>query len=239
MNSMSGMSDMISSTSSSMNMASMISSSVASASTSTVASATSHDPSIPTYTGGSMDDMMDMDMNTYLVTDYSDYPVIFKNLKASSKAAAFGIFCVLFFAAFVFRGLAFLNAYLEQRVFHNYTNAVIVQNDPCACDPDSELDQKGDDNAVSTVGGTHKSFGRILKELFMPGMREWKKDLVRLIIAFVSAMIGYGLMLAAMSFVVLYFFAICLGLAFSEVFFNRLGIAMGINRAASSHASLH
>jgi len=186
-----------------------------------------------------MDDMMDMDMNTHLVTDYTDYPVIFKNLKASSGAAAFGIFCVLFFAAFAFRGLAFLNAYLEQRVFHNYTNAVIVQNDPCVCDPGSELEQKVDDSPISTVDKTHKSFGHILKEVFMPGMREWKKDFVRLIIAFISAMIGYGLMLAAMSFIVLYFFAICLGLAFSEVFFNRLGIAMRINCAASSHASLH
>ncbi|VEU19434.1 DEKNAAC100506 [Brettanomyces naardenensis] len=191
----------------------------------------------------SANDMGGMDMssmNEYLTTKYNGYPVLFKTLKASSGGVAFGIFVLIFFTCFAFRGFSFLGAYLEQRVFHNYSNSVIVEKDDCACDPASDSDQKYPGASDSTLPEhVHKSFGTILRELLFPGMNELGKDIIRLLLAFVVAMLGYALMLVAMSFVLLYFFAICAGLAFSEVFFNRLGIVLEINRAIGPCTSLH
>ncbi|KAG7813152.1 hypothetical protein KL921_000698 [Ogataea angusta] len=193
-----------------------------------------------------MDMSMDMSMNYYLTTQYHHYPVIFHTLRAGSGAGAFGIFCVLFFGAVFFRGLFFLSAYLEQRVFHNLTNAVLIQEiDNCACDP--EEDQKtqptGATSATGAPGGTLNAkslgLGKIVKQTFCPGLGELKRDFIRLLIAFTAAMFGYALMLAAMSFVLLYFFAICLGMAFGEIFFNRLSIVLGINKNSSLCGSLH
>ncbi|GMF05527.1 unnamed protein product [Ambrosiozyma monospora] len=79
----------------------------------------------------------------------------------------------------------------------------------------------------------------MLRQLFFPGLAESGKDIIRLLIAFVSAMFGYALMLAAMSFVILYFFAACLGIAFGEVFFNRLSIVLGINKNSALCGALH
>ncbi|KAG7757647.1 hypothetical protein KL911_000623 [Ogataea haglerorum] len=180
---------------------------------------------------------MDMEMNYYLTTHYNHYPVIFHNLRASSGAGAFGIFCVLFFGAIFFRGLFFLSAYLEQRVFHNLTNAVLIEEiDNCACVP--EEDQKHLPSG-GTLSVKSLSLGKIISQTFCPGLGELKRDFIRLLIAFTATMFGYALMLAAMSFVLLYFFAICLGMAFGEILFNRLSIVLGINKNSSLCGSLH
>ncbi|KAG7877335.1 hypothetical protein KL938_004091 [Ogataea parapolymorpha] len=188
----------------------------------------------------SMDGMgmsMDMNMNYYLTTHYDRYPVIFHTLRASSGAGAFGIFCVLFFGAVFFRGLFFLSAYLEQRVFHNLTNAVLIQEiDNCACDPEED---KKHDPSGGTLSAKSLGLGKIIRQTLCPGLGELKRDFIRLLIAFTATMFGYALMLAAMSFVVLYFFAICLGMAFGEIIFNRLSIVLGINKNSSLCGSLH
>ncbi|QPG76930.1 hypothetical protein FOA43_004324 [Brettanomyces nanus] len=158
---------------------------------------------------------------------------------ASSKASAFGIFCVIFFTCFAFRAFIFLGAYLEQRVFHNYTNSVIIDKEDCTCDPVSDSDQKFQAATKALGAPIDKSFGQIIKEICLPGMNEVYKDVIRLLVAFVVSMLGYALMLAAMSFFILYFFAVCLGLAFGEVFFNRLAIVLGVNRSVGPCTGLH
>lgn len=65
------------------------------------------------------------------------------------------------------------------------------------------------------------------------------RDVIRLLLAFTIVMFGYAIMLAAMSFVLTYFFAICLGLAFADVFFNRLAIILDINKNAGTCSSFH
>ncbi|KAH3664052.1 hypothetical protein OGAPHI_004766 [Ogataea philodendri] len=186
----------------------------------------------------STDSSMDMEgMNSYLVTSYNKYPVVFHTLRASSGGEAFGIFCVLFFSAVFLRGLFFLSAYLEQKVFHNLTNAVLIQElDNCACGPEKDEEGTGNGGSVSV-----RSLGlaKIFKFTFFPGFGELKRDIIRLLIAFTATMFGYALMLAAMSFILLYFFAICLGIAFGEVFFNRLSIVLNINKNSSLCGQLH
>ncbi|ODV86663.1 hypothetical protein CANARDRAFT_27087 [[Candida] arabinofermentans NRRL YB-2248] len=193
-----------------------------------------------TSTSSSMDmsDMSDMSMNYYLTKNYDNYPVLFKQLTASSAAGAFGIFVFIFFLAFALRGLFFLSAYLEQKVFHNYTNSVLIQEiDNCACGPSESDEKEGGSKSSSTFGNSNVAI--VLKKTMFPGLSELGKDAVRLVIAFVAAMFGYALMLATMSFVLPYFFAACLGIAFGEVFFNRLSIVLEINKNSSMCGSLH
>lgn len=178
-----------------------------------------------------------MSMNMWLTTRYKNTPVVFKTLTASTGAKAFGIFCVLFFSAFAFRGLMFLSSYLEQAVFHNYTNAVIVEED-CGCDDDLS-DPESKPIATQRTNPNHLTFLQIMKKMFLLSPTEIFQDVIRLLLAFTIVMFGYALMLAAMSFVLIYFFAICLGLAFGEMFFNRLAIVLNINKTLGACAGLH
>lgn len=181
-----------------------------------------------TSSSDSSDSADTMRMSMWMTSSYSYTPVFFKSLEAHSGAAAFGIFCVLFFSSFFFRGLLFLSSYLEQAVFRNYANVITVEE--CECGPLSI-----NDDEKQSADKTHQmkklSFGQILKDLFWISPKELFHDIIRLLLAFTTVMFAYALMLASMSLVVLYFFAICLGLAFGEVFFNRLSIILGINKA--------
>ncbi|VEU23240.1 DEKNAAC104376 [Brettanomyces naardenensis] len=198
-------------------------------------------------TDSSSSDMSMMMMNEYFTSYYKDYPVLFKNLHANSRASAFGIFVLIFVACFFFRGFGFLGSYLEHNIFHNYTNSVLVEKEDCECDPAEESDggkKIGPEHETTTTplllsSHSNKSYTQILKELFFPGMVELCKDSIRLVIAFVVVMIGYALMLTTMSFVLVYFFAVCSGLAFSEVFFNRLAIVLGVNRTGGPCSGMH
>ncbi|AWU75690.1 uncharacterized protein C5L36_0B09320 [Pichia kudriavzevii] len=176
-----------------------------------------------------------MSMTMFMSTKYDNVPVFFRSLHAQTGAAAFGIFCVLFFCSFFFRALVFLSAYLEQCVFHNYSNTIIMEDD-CECG-ESETEVKG--TPPPPQNPPVPPFGVIIKKMLWMGPNEFFRDIVRLLIAFTMVMFGYGIMLAAMSFVLTYFFAICLGLAFAEVFFNRLSMILGVNKAFGACAGLH
>lgn len=201
-------------------------------STSTSSTATS--TSTMDMSGMDMDSGNDstMSMTMWMTTKYRDTPVFFRTLDAHSGAAAFGIFCVLFFCSFFFRGLIFLSSYLEQAVFHNYSNTIIVEED-CDCSPDDDKQSPGPSTPAAPP------FGEIIRKLFWMGPRELMHDVIRLLLAFTIVMFGYAIMLAAMSFVILYFFAICLGLSFGEIFFNRLSIILNINKSFGACSGLH
>ena len=217
---------------------SSMTSSVASMSMPTITSITSS-----MSTMSSMDGMDGMDMSgnssmtmtMWMTTRWKDAPVFFKTLEAHSSGAAFGIFCVLFFSCFFFRGLIFLSSYLEQEVFHNFSNTIVVEED-CECGPEDSIDKKSVPDAFRKPNLT---FGQVISKLFNIGLKDLYQDFIRLVLAFTIVMFGYAIMLAAMSFVVLYFFAICLGLAFGEIFFNRLAIILNVNKAFGACSGLH
>ncbi|OWB80646.1 hypothetical protein B5S32_g4934 [[Candida] boidinii] len=265
MSSMSSMSSSLSSMSMSMSMGNAASTATAStsmamdmnmgSSSGSTASMTM-DMGSSTSTSSSMDmsgddSMSSMNMNTYFTTNYDDYPVVFKTLHAQTGGAAFGIFCILFFCSFALRGLFFLSAFIEQKYFHNLSNAVYVQDDNCECADEEEV--KEDDitppptttsnnipqHLVEPQLNLNQSIGSILRQLFLPSLNEVGKDIVRLLLAFVIAMFGYALMIAAMSYILLYFFAICLGISFGEVFFNRLSMILGINKNSAICGNFH
>lgn len=187
----------------------------------------------------SSSDMSGMDMSSgssmtmWMTTSYKGTSVFFRTLDAHSSGAAFGIFCVLFFCSFFFRGLIFLSSYLEQAVFHNYSNSILVEED-CGCEP--EDDKQSPPPSGATV---RPPFGTVIKKLCWMGPKELMHDIIRLLLSFTIVMFGYAIMLAAMSFVILYFFAICLGLSFGEIFFNRLSIILNINKSFGACSGLH
>jgi copper transporter 1 len=183
----------------------------------------------------SMDMSSDM-MNSHLTTNYAGYSVVFDTLKAANGGAAFGIFCVLFFTAFIFRGLAFLGAYIEQRVFV-----------PSSLRDDDETSHEEDieEKCCGPADSSHENTTDLIKErstlakFFHFTPQSLYRDFIRLILVFVSTMIGYALMLAVMSFILLYFFAVILGIAFGEIFFLRLSIVMGMRPAGTFCVALH
>ncbi|CDR36932.1 CYFA0S01e05666g1_1 [Cyberlindnera fabianii] len=216
-------------------MASMTMSSMDMASSSATASMDmSSSQSTDSSMGMGMD--MGMSMNSHLTTKYAGYPVVFETLQAASGGAAFGIFCVLFFSAFFFRGLSFLGAYIEQRVF---VPTKLTEDAGSSSTEEEEIKCCGPATATEIGLNQNTSDRSVLAKFFHVTPQSLYRDFVRLIIVFVSTMIGYALMLAAMSFVLLYFFAIVLGIAFGEIFFLRLSHAFGIRPAGTFCVTLH
>lgn len=194
---------------------------------------------LPTLSSA-LSDVMAMDMpmmNSYFVTDWLNYPVIFRTMALSNGGKLFGIFLFLFVLGFLFRGLSFASAYIEQKVFHNYQNSVIVEvEENCECG-DVDTDSAG--KSAQSAPTSHKMRSSKLRQFLLPGKSEFLKDVVRLLLLFLTLMIGYLLMIAAMSYVILYFFAVVLGIAFGEVFFNRLAIVLDVNKNNSLCSTLH
>lgn len=134
-----------------------------------------------------------MGMNMWLTTEWKSYPVLFKTMTASTAGRAFAIFLALFFTGMFHRGLALLRQTLEAKWAQKDKEALKASGLP-------------------PKTGISAFFSNI----------NFIRDPIRVVIAFTYYVIGYALMLSAMSYVLLYFFAICLGLAFGELFFNNI-----------------
>ncbi|EGV64417.1 hypothetical protein CANTEDRAFT_114243 [Yamadazyma tenuis ATCC 10573] len=176
----------------------------ASSSTMDMASSTS----MASSTASSTSDSMDMDtMHRYFTTAYNGYPVLFKGLKAKNGGEVFGIFLLVFFVAVFTKFLEFARSYMEQKVWvspvdrHLYT--------------DSESDGK---NLVTESTG---QIARVSVSGSIPSMLV--RNAIRLILIFLPEMFGFALMLVAMSFTLVYFFAVVSGLTVGKFIFERLG----------------
>lgn len=201
-------------------------------------------------------DMTMTGMNMYLTTDFMNYPVIFKGLQANTKAKAFGIFMLLFFIAFLLRGIEFLRLYLEQKVWKNptylgacaplHTNELrasfnrSVDIDPKAAsccaptktndvDSDVKLAESSIEPDQAMAHNPHKL--RLASSLF--------RDFIRLILCILPDMFSFALMLAAMTFCVTYFFGVVIGLGFGRFFFEKLSDHHNLRAVTSGMGSTH
>lgn len=166
-----------------------------------------------------------MSMNMWLTTQYKNYPILFELLSASNGGQAFGIFVLVFVASFLSKGFEFAKNYLEQRVWKNpnYQVTTIVEN--CECD-DTE---KG----YSTGGSAHSGPKGLSVFSIMA------RDLTRIILCFLSEMLGYAMMLVAMSFSLVYFFGVVLGMALGRFFFERLSDKMNLRPGSNNFSGHH
>lgn len=176
--------------------------------------------------------MSSMSMNMYLTSAYKNYPVLFKNLSAANGGQAFGIFVLMFVVSFLTKGFEFLKNYLEQRVWNN-PNYVITQQttiiEQCECD-DSDKAQSDDAGEGVTSTGGHSS---------APLASVLMRDFVRLILCFIPELLGYAMMLVAMTFSLVYFFAVVLGMTFGRFFFERLSDTMGVRPGSNNFQGHH
>jgi copper transporter 1 len=166
----------------------------------------------------------------FFTSDYQGVPVLFKSLSAATGAKAFGIFVILFATAFAFRGLSFLSTYIEQKVFASQLqasddadNSIHIHSSSLGKLSDiesSEVSSKSE-RPTQTKSAVAKFFDYSAVGIY--------RDFIRLLLSVLTVIIGYALMLAVMSFVVLYFFAVVLGIAFGEIFFMRLSYALDMN----------
>ncbi|KAH3674837.1 hypothetical protein WICMUC_003040 [Wickerhamomyces mucosus] len=218
-----------------------------------------------TSTASSMD--MDMSMNTALTTSYKGYPVIFATLSAANGGQAFAIFIILFFTGFTFRGISFLQSYIEQKIFKQPLIIKIIPNDgnlikdeiksetlSFTSDDDDNNNNSNNNNNNSESNKLRKLHSNnhyhhdddfneikqrsILAKFFNRSLISYYQDFIRLILTFIQVMVGYSLMLSVMTFIIPYFFAVILGISIGEVFFHRLSICMDI-LASGDGASLH
>lgn len=188
----------------------------------------SHSHSMPS--GSDMGGMDMMSMNMYLTSVYKHYPVLFKGLSASTPGQAFGIFVLFFFASFLTKGFEFAKNYLELKVWNNPNYQVpeptIVEE--CACDDDN--DKVSDGAEGSTPAGNHKQLSAFTV-LF--------RDVVRFTLCFLSELFGYAMMLVAMTFSLVYFFAVVLGMSFGRFFFERLSDRIHVRPGGNNFQGHH
>lgn len=178
--------------------------------------------------GNSSDSSMQMGMNYYLTPTYKHYPVLFQNLIADSEGKAFGIFLLLVVAAFAYKFLLFVSWCLEVHWFKrwNKTNKYSTLQVEKNAKNDGTTDGKdyyGED--VLEMSSLPK-IPNFMFDVFSPSLIDLFHDFIRALLTFTSTMLIYMLMLAAMSFVLTYVFAVITGLTLAEVFFNRCKICM-------------
>lgn len=148
-------------------------------------------------------------MNSYFSTHYKGYPVVIRSLYADNGAQVFGIFLLIILLAFVYKAVLFISWCLEVKWFK-------------AVDQSTEKNPKNqdDENAQQKINAKIPN----LLEIFTPTIKDSRNDFIRLILSFISTALIYVMMLISMTYVVVYFFAVVLGLSMAEVFFNRIKI---------------
>ncbi|KAH3900979.1 uncharacterized protein SCODWIG_01439 [Saccharomycodes ludwigii] len=144
---------------------------------------------------------MSMGMNEYLTPHFNGYPVLFQHLKGHTKRQAFGIFCLILAGAFVYKLCNCVLWYLE----------LIWANKK----------QEKENKEEMWANARRRN---IMIEFFHHSGYSLMQDFIRMILVFISTMFAYMLMLAAMSFVLTYVFAVITGIALFEVMFNRFKV---------------
>lgn len=181
-------------------------------------------------TGNSSESSMSMGMNYYLTPTYKHYPVLFQHLSADSRGKAFGIFLLIVVAAFVYKFLLFVSWCLEVHWFkrwnksNKYSTLQVARE---ASNPQAGSSGKDyyADNAQFEIQTVPK-LPNFMFDVLSPSLIDLFHDFIRALLTFTATMIIYMLMLAAMSFVLTYVFAVITGLSLAEVFFNRCKICM-------------
>lgn len=174
-------------------------------------------------------DMSGMDMSgmhlmgTYLTRDFAGIAVLFKNFSADTKWQAFGIFLFIFFFAFLTRALEFFKVYLENVVWNEDRELAIRSG---------HMSEKGDIEISSTdasvnspddFGRNHFNMGDQTKQRKSASLASSVlRDMISVVLTFIPIMLGYGLMLIAMTFSLTYFFAVVSGSTVGKFYFEKL-----------------
>lgn len=155
-----------------------------------------------------------MSMMMYFTTDYTNIPVLFKNLVADNGGEAFGIFLLLIVLGLLARTIEFIRTYLEAKVWHNSNYIEGEDRNQIGLrfsSPGSM--EKGDSDPVSSNS---------IQSTSLSTSSAMFRNIIRLTCYVLTEIFSFLLMLAAMSYSVLYFFAVVIGLSIGRFTFDRL-----------------
>lgn len=182
-----------------------------------------------------------MGMHMWLTAEFAGYPVLFKDLKANTKAQAFGIFVLLFVVAFLTRMLEFVRNYLEEIVWRNNNylenEEGIVQHGAKLTTIESEKNlatccmnakENGnfeehaktccsakkhdlDDSDDSIDKSNSPQIEPITPKRSISFASSIMRDIIRLALCIIPDLLAYSLMLVAMTYTLTYFFAVVIG----------------------------
>lgn len=218
-----------------MNMASMATSTMMDMS-STASASMDHDHSSMSGMSDDSGSLGHMGMHMWLTREYAGYPVLFRDLIANNKAEAFGIFVLLFVVAFLTRMLEFVRNYLEEIVWKNnnyleHENGVIQEVSKPApvpvatCCANARENGNFDEHAKTCCGGaraddeTDDSIDKTNSPQVEPVKKKRgtsiasgiMRDAIRLALCIIPDLLSYSLMLVAMTYTLVYFFAVVIG----------------------------
>lgn len=183
--------------------------------------------------GCHMDMPMDHSMSMTFGARWNETAIVFPSWKARTTGQYVGAWFALFFIALFFRLLFVLRAAFEYfyaskqyaRRGYNYLNAVETTNLS-----DSSKSPESSSSEIREQANPLSSNSRFWKVPVVPTV-----DIGRCLFTFVIAMVSYFLMLAAMTFVTGYFFAIITGLAVGELLLGRFGLLVGAAGSVCAH----
>lgn len=163
--------------------------------------------------GSSSSSSMDMNMTSVMMVPYlhftgGDY-LIFKSLSPTTTGQLAGASIVLFFFALIERGLAAFRSYLE--AYWERRTQALSSRDGTQIETSSNTHFLLKSSPYTGAKSTYRTFPS-----FTPS-----HDIPRGIFHAFQAFIGYGLMLAVMTFQAAYIIAILIGLGVGEVIFGR------------------
>ena len=203
--------------------------------------ATSTAMDMATSTSSSMSGMKKMSMHMWLTAEFEGYPVLFKSLIANTKAQAFGIFVLLFVVAFLTRMLEFVRNYLEEIVWKNNnfleSEQGIVQHNanlamvPSAAEPLATCCMNAKENgnfeehfkSCCSAKKINNDADSSIDKVNSPQIESIKpkgsislastimRDIIRLALCIIPDLLAYSLMLVAMTYTLVYFFAVVIG----------------------------
>ncbi|RLV96704.1 Copper transport protein CTR1 [Spathaspora sp. JA1] len=176
-------------------------------------------------------------MHMFFTTQFKNYPVIFENLQATTKAEAFGIFLLLFVVAFSTRLLEFVRNYLEEVVwqnenYHEFETGIAgvgAGSAPTNLLASTTTCGKDDTSEDSLKGGVNETSKPVKSLSVVSGVF---RDIIRLFLCIVPDLFGYTLMLAAMTFTLTYFFAVVIGSGVGRFTSERLMERFRLKRTA-------
>lgn len=175
--------------------------------------------------------MAGMSMNMFLTRAYKDYPVLFSSLSALNAGQAFGIFLLFFVVSFLSKGIEFFKNYLEQKIWNNPNYLVPKPTTVIECACDDDLEKGANENGEGTTSsGAPRG---------LPMAKSIVRDVIRLLLCFLLEMLGYAMMLVAMTFSLVYFFAVVTGMALGRFFFERLSDHMQLRPGNNNFAGHH
>lgn len=182
-----------------------------------------------------------MGMSMVFGNSWKTTPVVIASWLPSSRSEYVATFFAIIFMTIFFRFISVMRAFCDTYFAPEEESKAAMA---LCCPVNREgvvqpvIEQKGNaEISVTSQNDYRKSQRQLLKQQLKHTSFYWKRDIPKVLLSFLQAMVGYFLMLIAMTYVVSYFFALCLGIALGELLFGRVGA--GGCYSQSDSAALH